>query len=146
MPGALDGVKIVDVATGVAAAAAGMILADNGAEVIKVEPPGGEALRAWDASRVWHRGKESLVLDLEAEEGRAVLFRLLAGGDGFVETFRAGVAERLGLDYPTLAARFPRLVYCTLTGYVEEAENSEHAPYGELVEARLGLHSEQRGY
>src|SRR5581483_8256613 len=131
VPGPLEGVKIVEVATGMSAAAAGMILADNGAEVIKVEPPGGEPLRAWDASRVWHRGKQSLTLDLEAPEGREVLLRLLAGADVFVETFPAGAAERLGLDYPTLAARFPRLVYCSLTGYVDPEESAAHAPYGE---------------
>jgi crotonobetainyl-CoA:carnitine CoA-transferase CaiB-like acyl-CoA transferase len=131
--GALDGLVVIDLTQMLAGPYTTMMLADQGARVIKVEPPGGEKTRragpraegafgpeqdgygAYFASV--NRNKESVVLDLKTPEGKSALLRLVDQGDALVENFRAGVMERLGLSYETLAARNPKLVYATLRGF-----------------------------
>lgn len=131
--GALDGLVVIDLTQMLAGPYTTMMLADQGARVIKVEPPGGENTRkagpraegalgfdqggygAYFASV--NRNKESIVLDLKAPEGKAALLRLLDQADVVVENFRSGVMERLGLSYETLAKRCPKLVYATLRGF-----------------------------
>lgn len=114
-----------------------LILADYGAEVIRVEPPGGgdwtryvPPLAADGQSILFHalnRGKKSLTLNLKAEEGRAIFLRLVETADVLLETFRPGVMERLGLGYEALAERNPRLVYCSLNGYGSQGPYRDRA-------------------
>ena len=145
-PGVLDGLQVLDLTQGVAGPMAGMLLADNGASVTKVEPPGGDPTRTLSGARVWHRGKRSAVIDLHTAAGQASLRSLAARADVVVESFSPGVTARLGIDYETLQALNPRLVYCSITGYGRDNRHSDRPAYDALVAARTGLHWEQRGW
>jgi crotonobetainyl-CoA:carnitine CoA-transferase CaiB-like acyl-CoA transferase len=114
----LSGVTLVEMAYFIAGPLAGALLAEMGARVIKVEPPGGDPFRrlGLQSAKVVH-GKESIVLDLKARGARDVVDDLVAAADVFVHTFRPGVADRLGIDAATLLARNPRLVYVHGTSY-----------------------------
>src|ERR1044072_8914361 len=113
----LDGIRVVDCAGYIAGASAGMMLADLGASVIKVEPLEGEAFRELPGFYAWNRGKRSIALNLKSPEGIAVVERLVREGDVFLENMREGVADRLSLGYAKLAAITPRLVYCSVTAF-----------------------------
>src|SRR5262249_40695244 len=115
--GALDGLKVVDLSPTRVGAQASQTLADFGADVVWVEPPGGSPLRAESAFPFVARGKRSEVADLRTAEGRERVRTLAAGADVLIETFRPGVAERLGLGYDDLGARNPGLVYASITGF-----------------------------
>jgi crotonobetainyl-CoA:carnitine CoA-transferase CaiB-like acyl-CoA transferase len=127
--GPLDGVKVVELGIWVAAPAAGSMLADWGADVIKVEQPGGDPLRAASAAvlppdvrtnphfNADNRGKRSVVLDLRTEDGRDSLLALLDTADVFITNVRAAGLARLGLDPHTVCDRNPRLVYAVISGY-----------------------------
>ncbi len=110
-----EGIRVLDFSQGIAGNLATMIMADNGAEVFKVEPPGGDPDRARPAWRMWNRGKKSAVLDLSIPEGRRSAQGLAAAADVLVETFRPGAAEDYSIGYDTLAEGNPRLVYCSIT-------------------------------
>ena len=112
-----DGIRVIDFGTGLAPSLATMLLADNGADVIKVEPPGGDPLRATPAWRMWNRGKRSVVLDIWSDEGRAAALELMGSADVVLENWRVGAAEANRLDYETVAGMFPRLVYATRDGH-----------------------------
>ncbi len=131
--GALDGLTVIDLTAMLAGPYASMMLADQGARIIKIEPPGGEDARrigpfiegaapleqggygAYFASI--NRNKQSVVVDLKQEAGKTILRRLVSRSDVLIENFRAGVMERLGLGYEDLAGINPRLVYATLRGF-----------------------------
>lgn len=125
----LEGLRIVEYATYIAAPGAGGIMSDWGADVIKVEPPGGDPIRMFFASvgiegvavnpvfELDNRGKRGVVLDTAQESGRDALLRLVDRADVFLTNVRPGGLKRAGLDYEALRARNPRLVYATLTGY-----------------------------
>src|SRR5436305_3738311 len=117
MPGALEGVRVVDLTTGLAGPLATMVLSDHGADVVKVEPPGGDPHRSYTGSVVINRGKRSVVLDLDDEADRSKLLDLAATADVLVESFPIGHMAARGLDYDTMAKDLPALVYCSLTGY-----------------------------
>ncbi len=126
MPAPLDGLLVLDFSTLLPGPLATLLLAEAGAEVIKIERPGrGEELRHYEPKwgrdsasfALLNRGKKSLALDLKDPADRARLQPLLARADLLVEQFRPGVMARLGLDYETLRARNPGLVYCAITGY-----------------------------
>lgn len=144
--GVLDGVRVVDLTTGVAGPMATMVLADHGAEVIRVEPAGGDPFRAQPASVVWGRGKQSIVLDLREPADRATLGDLLATVDVLVEGFAPGTMAGWGLDYATVAADLPALVYCSVTGYGRDNSASTRPGYDLLVQARTGQQYEQPGW
>jgi crotonobetainyl-CoA:carnitine CoA-transferase CaiB-like acyl-CoA transferase len=108
---AFDGLRVVDVSQGLAGPMAAMLLADFGAEVIKVEPPGGDRLRDTPGYLTWNRGKARVVLDLETADGRAALSDLIAGADVAVFDHAPGRLDTLGLDAPTLTGRHPRLIH-----------------------------------
>ena len=121
----LEGIVVVDATQVMAGPYCAMLLADMGAHVIKVEPPAGDSTRAMAGARhgeshafnAVNRGKRGVVLDLRSTDARAVFRRLVQRADVVVENFRPGVMARLGLDYPTLAADRPGLVYASISGY-----------------------------
>ena len=130
MSGPLCGIKVVEIGFWVAGPATGGILADWGADVVKIEPPpAGDPFRGIFLSAVGidvpfnppfeldNRGKRSVLLDLKSEEGRDLARRLIDGADVFVSNLRPGALERMELDPATLRGRNPRLVYCSVTGY-----------------------------
>jgi formyl-CoA transferase len=144
----LDGVVVVSLEQAVAAPFASRQLADLGARVIKVERPGaGDFARAYDASVhgsssyfVWlNRSKESLTLDVKQTDGMAILKELLGGADVFLHNLGPGAVGRLGLDAPSLSARYPRLVHATITGYGAEGAWGDRKAYDLLVQSEVGL-------
>jgi crotonobetainyl-CoA:carnitine CoA-transferase CaiB-like acyl-CoA transferase len=142
----LDELRVLDLARGLAGSLAGVYLSDQGAEVIKVEPPGGDPTRAWSASRVWNRGKKSVVLDLKDPGDGSRFERLAATADVLLESFRPGTMDSLGLGYESLHAINPRLIYASITGYGRQGPSRDRPAYDALVQARLGMHFEQPSY
>ena len=136
MTGPLDGVRVLELIEKGPGAHVTMMLADMGADVVKVESPargresgsGGSAspgdARA-QAANISNRGKRSLVLDLKAPRGQDILRRLAARADVLVEGFRPGVTTRLGADYPSLSAVNEKLIYCSLSGYGQDGPYRE---------------------
>jgi crotonobetainyl-CoA:carnitine CoA-transferase CaiB-like acyl-CoA transferase len=145
MTGSLGGTRVVDLSTGMAGPMATMLLADHGADVVKVEPPGGDPTRSLTGARVWHRGKRSIELDLDDPTDRTTLLDLVARADVVVESFAPGEAAALGLDWEALRARNPRLVLCSITAYGRHLPERDLPAIDALVAARTGLHWEQRG-
>jgi crotonobetainyl-CoA:carnitine CoA-transferase CaiB-like acyl-CoA transferase len=138
MNGACDGLRVIDFSFWMAGPLATMVLADNGAEVIKVEPPDGDPARDLAAFQAWNRGKKSIVLDLKTSEGRQRAMQLVRTADVAVIAFRPGVAERLGIDYQDVHAVNPSAVYAAITGYGEKAKYRHLKGYETLVSAKSG--------
>src|SRR3954447_20887683 len=115
MSGVLDGIDVLDLSTGIAGPMTGMLLADHGARVTKIEPPGGDPTRAFSGAQVWHRGKRSAVLDLRDATDHDRFVALASAADVLIESFSPGTTARLGIDHDTLRERNPRLVYCSIT-------------------------------
>jgi crotonobetainyl-CoA:carnitine CoA-transferase CaiB-like acyl-CoA transferase len=135
---ALAGLTVVDFSATFAGALATQLLADYGAEVVLVEPPGGSVLRAQPAWPAWGRGKESVVLDLAGPQGRSAAHGLAAAADVVVETWRPGVAERLGLGHAALSAANPRLVYASVTAFGRHGPLAHLPGYEGVVMAKAG--------
>lgn len=150
MAGVLSGSRVLDLSWGIAGPMATMLLADNGAEVTKIEPPGGDPFRSDPHTRlgykVWQRGKKSSILDLKNAGDRKLFLALAQAADVLVESYAPGTTERLGIDYATLSKLNPRLIYCSITGYGRDNENSHRPAYDALVQARTGLMYEQRSW
>lgn len=144
--GVLDGLTVLDLSWGIAGPVTGMLLADHGASVTKIEPPDGPPLGDFPGYRVWNRGKRSAVLDLK-DTADARRFRALAArADVVITSFGPGTAARLGADYETLAALNPSLIVCEITGYGEDAGGETGRPgIDALVAARMGQQWEVRG-
>ena len=149
----LSGLLVLDFTTLLPGPLATLMLAEAGAEVIKIERPGGEDMRAYPprfdgvsaAFAMLNRGKQSLVLDLRKEEERQRLMPLLSRADVLVEQFRPGVMERLGLGYAAVAAINPRLVYCSITGYGQEGPRAGEAGHDLNYIGNTGLLALQPG-
>jgi len=135
----LDGIKVVDCSGYIAGAYAGMMLADLGAEVVKVEPLEGEAFRELPGFYAWNRGKRSIALNLKSPEGIDVVDKLVRGGDVFLENMRPGVADRLGLGYARLSALNPRLVYCSVTAFGSSGPYVDRPGFDPLLQAMAGV-------
>jgi crotonobetainyl-CoA:carnitine CoA-transferase CaiB-like acyl-CoA transferase len=146
MAGVLEGIRVLDLSWGIAGPMTAMLLADHGAAVTKIEPPGGDPFRVQLGYHVWQRGKRSAVLDLKSEADRDSFRALAAQADVLIESFSPGVTQRLGIDYQTLRRTNPRLVYCSITAYGRNNRHSNRPGYDALVAARTGLHWEQRGW
>jgi crotonobetainyl-CoA:carnitine CoA-transferase CaiB-like acyl-CoA transferase len=144
--GALDGVKILDLSWGIAGPLGVMLLAEQGADVVKVEPPGGDPFRAYSGYAVWNRSRRSVTIDLKSDAGLEAFLRLVDDADVVVETFRPGVTERLGIGYDALHARNPRLVYLSCPGYPEGHHLADRPGYDALVQASSGQQWEQPGW
>ena len=145
MTGTLDGLKVLDLTSGIAGPIATMLLADQGAGVTKIEPPGGDPFAATPGYRVWNRGKRSAILDLEDTRDRDRLVALASRADVVVETFGPGITERLGLTHDDLSARNPRLITCSITGYGRTGPDADRPAIEALVAARTGNQWTQRG-
>ena len=137
--GSLDGVTVVDLSWGRAGPMATGLLADHGAAVVRVEPPGGDPYRSLVSRAAYDRGKQSLMLDLRSDQGRDALHHLLAGADVLVESWQPGVAEAWGLGYDALHVLYPRLVYCSISAYGLDGSARDRPGYESLVAARTGV-------
>ena len=133
-----DGLKVVELCQGMSGPLASQLFADNGADVVKIEPPRGDWARAMPGFRMWNRGKQGVALDLSTAEGRENALRLIDGADVLIESVRGGTKHALGLTPAELRERNPRLVHCTITGF-GLAEKWEKLPsYEGVVAARIG--------
>jgi crotonobetainyl-CoA:carnitine CoA-transferase CaiB-like acyl-CoA transferase len=139
LAGPFDGITILELATGIAGPYAAMLLADQGADVIKIEPPDGDPARFLPGFRVWNRGKRSVLTDIESPEGREAVRRLAGGVDVLVADFPPGRTERLGLDYDSLAKDNPGLVYCYLPPFGEAGPHAHREADDALVAAVGGV-------
>jgi len=143
--GALDGVRVVDLSRLVAGNLLTKVLADHGAEVVKVEPPEGDTLRAWKvegvstAWKTWCRNKKSVCLNLKTPEGQGVVRRLAEGAAMLVESFRPGVLEAMGLSPEVLLAANPRLVIVRVSGWGQTGPYRHKPGFGTLVEGYSGF-------
>ena len=151
MAGPLEGVRVVELGVWVAGPAAGGILADWGADVVKIEPPTGDPARMFGRMlgledgasppfEMDNRGKRSVVLDLTTEEDQGHALELLGGADVFITNVRPGALRRIGLDFETVAELNPRLVYGLITGYGDAGPDADRAAYDVAAFwARAGL-------
>jgi crotonobetainyl-CoA:carnitine CoA-transferase CaiB-like acyl-CoA transferase len=135
----LEGIRVIDCSGYIAGAYAGMMLADLGASVVKVEPLEGEAFRELPGFYAWNRGKRSIALNLKSPEGIAVVEQLVRGGDVFLENMRPGVADRLGLGYARLSDINPRLVYCSVTAFGSSGPYVDRPGFDPLLQAMSGM-------
>jgi formyl-CoA transferase len=145
--GPLDGITVLDLCSYLAGPYGCTLLADLGADVIKIESPQGDMLRQFPSSLAGesrfflgtNRGKRALALDLKQPEGLAVLHRMVASADVLVENFRPSVPARLGIDYPRLRAINPRLVYAGLTGYGDQGPLSDQGGFDQVLQCLSGM-------
>ena len=142
----LDGVRVLDLTNFIAGPVCPMLLADLGADVVKIESAEGDPFRlAAFAFLGWNRGKRALVLDLKRAEGREVFLDLARQADVVVDNFRAGVMERLGLGWETLHDVNPRLVHTSITGYGSSGRLATRPGFDPVFQARSGLMQAQGG-
>ena len=149
--GPLAGLRVLDLSAYIAGPYGCTLLADQGAEVIKIEPPSGDNLRKYPStleaeSRAFlgvNRGKRGLVLDLKQPEALDVMMRLVKTADVLVHNFRPGVPERLGIGYEQLREVNPRLIYCAVTGYGETGPSRDKAGYDQVLQTMTGICSLQ---
>ena len=148
MPGPLDGIKIIDLTAMASGPYATSILADQGADVIKVEPPGkGDLIRHIGTTRggmsaifnTLNRGKRSVVIDLRQERGAALLHKLASDADVLVQNFRPGVVDRLGVGEATLRALAPQLIYVSISGFGEKGPGAQRRVYDSVMQAYSGI-------
>jgi crotonobetainyl-CoA:carnitine CoA-transferase CaiB-like acyl-CoA transferase len=154
MPGPLDGIRIVDLTIALSGPLAIGILADQGADVVKVEPPGLGDIGRWVGvafggvsamAQMANRGKRSIAVDLKRPEGREIVRRLAERADVFAENFRPGVTERLGLGQAELRAANPGLVYLSINGFGSDGPYAHKSAYDPVVQAYGGLAAVQAG-
>ena len=139
-----EGLQVIEMGAGsIGASLAGMLFADNGARVLKVEPPGGDRLRSQHPAGflVWNRGKESVVADLRTDEGRARVQDLASRADVVIEGFGAGVADGWGLGDEHLRASNPGLVYCSVKGFGSSGAYAKFPAYEGIVAAKAGVYT-----
>jgi len=148
--GALQGTHILDLSRVLSGPYCTQILADHGAEVIKVEPPDGDETRAWgppfngDVAAYYqgvNRNKQGIALDLSTSEGQDSLLTLVAHADVLVENFKSGTMDRWSLGYKALSARFPRLVYCSISGFGADGPLGGLPGYDAAIQAMTGIMS-----
>jgi len=142
----LSGIKVIDLTRYLAGPFATQILGDYGAEVIKIEPPEGarEQLNASEGQDNYfflstNRSKKSIVLDLKRPEGRAVLHRLVESADVLIDNFRPGVIDAMGFGYSEVAARNPRIICCSISGFGASGPMRDHAGFDQIAQGMSGL-------
>jgi len=144
--GSFHGLRVLDFSTTIAGPHCTRMLADVGAEVIKIEPDDGETMRSRPPVRdgfssifgTFNAGKKSIVLDLKSPEAAGVIHQLVKDADILVENFRPGVMRRLKLDYPSLQPLNPKLVYCSISGYGQTGPSAELPAYAPVIHAASG--------
>ncbi|MDE0406478.1 MAG: CoA transferase, partial [Alphaproteobacteria bacterium] len=147
MAGALEGLRVIDFTTNLSGPYCAMLLADQGADVIKVERPEGEAMRqtppfvAGESApfMLWNRNKRSVTLDLKSDDGFQAAWDLCATADIVVENFRPGVMARLGLGYEALAAENPGLVMTSISGFGQDGPYGTRGGFDLITQAMSGL-------
>lgn len=150
----LAGLKVVELARILAGPWAGQLLADMGADVVKVESPDGDDTRRWGPPFIDHqgetsaayfhscnRGKKSVVIDFRTDAGKAALLRLLDDADVLIENFKVGGLAKYGLDYASLRASHPQLIYCSITGFGQDGPYKDRAGYDYIIQGMSGLMS-----
>ena len=148
----LQGIKVVELARILAGPWIGQTLSDLGADVIKIESPEGDDTRSWgppwietndDKSAAYfhacNRGKRSVVIDLKTQEGLLKIRALLKDADVFIENFKVGGLEQYGLDAQSLCADFPKLIYCSVTGFGQTGPYAERAGYDFMIQGMSGI-------
>ena len=150
MSAPLDGITVVDFTNNGAGPCCSMLLGDFGAQVVKIEPPGGDATRYWGAARLGaggeftptfislNRNKYGVVLDLKSDEGRRVVAELIERADVVIESFSPGVADRLGIGYREVSAKRPEVVYCSVSGFGQTGPLSQRPGFDMLLQAFCG--------
>lgn len=150
MPGALDGIQVLDFSRVLAGPWCGMVLGDLGADVIKVESPEGDDIRQFGPPfkagesayfQLTNRNKRSIVIDLKTEEGRAIARQLALKSDVLIENLRRGAMEKYGLGADDLRSENPGLIYCSISGYGRTGVMADRAGYDFLIQAESGLMS-----
>src|SRR5258708_2469434 len=150
MPGALEGLKVIDLSRVLGGPYCAQMLADHGADVVKIEPPQGDETRLWgppfDAEGISayfagiNRNKRTMALDLSKPAGRDVLLRLLEDADVLIENFKTGTMEKWGMGYAdTLAGKFPRLVHARVSGFGADGPLGGFPGYDAMIQASAGL-------
>ena len=147
--GALEGLRVLDVTQVMAGPFCSMLLADFGADVIKIEPPAGDSTRQMPGAvglespsfNAVNRGKRSVVLNLKRREGQETLQRLAAASDILVENFRPGVLDAMGLGYAALAAKNPRLIYASISGYGHTGPDRDKGGFDLVAQGASGIMS-----
>jgi crotonobetainyl-CoA:carnitine CoA-transferase CaiB-like acyl-CoA transferase len=137
---------VLDLSWGIAGPLGVLLLAEQGADVIKVEPPGGDPFRDYSGYAVWNRSRRSVTIDLKEPAGADAFRKLAEGADVIVETFRPGVMDRLGVGYDALHALNERLVYCSCPAYPDGHRLAQRPGYDALVQASSGQQWEQPGW
>ncbi len=151
--GKLSGITVIDLTQFLPGPMMSVMMADQGARVIKIEPPTGDPVREQapfeNGQSVWfanlNRGKDSLVLDLKDEAGKAALRDLITTADVFVEGFRPGVMARLGFDYTAVSALNPAIIYCSISAFGQEGALAHHPAHDMAVQALAGFLSVNDG-
>jgi len=146
MAQALDGIRVLDLTWGIAGPLGVQLLAEHGADVIKVEPPTGDPFRSYPNYRALTRSRRSVRADLVSESGRRAFLELAATADVIVESFRPGVMDRLGVGYDRIAAVQPRAIYAAVPGYPSNHPLADRPGYDALVQAASGQQWEQPGW
>jgi crotonobetainyl-CoA:carnitine CoA-transferase CaiB-like acyl-CoA transferase len=150
LPHALAGLRVLDLTQVMAGPFCAMLLADMGADVVKIEPPDGEATRRMDLELApgvsapflaVNRNKRGLVLDLKRPDGLTILQRLAATADVLVENYRPGVAKRIGVDYEALSTINPRLIYCSISGFGQTGPYADRGGYDLIAQGMSGIMS-----
>ncbi|GAB5489257.1 MAG: CaiB/BaiF CoA-transferase family protein [Parasphingorhabdus sp.] len=151
--GKLSGIKVLDLSLFLPGPMLTLMMADHGAEVIKVEPPTGDPARQMKpmeaGQSVWfrnlNRGKEAIALDLKSDGGKRRLWDLIETADVMIEGFRPGVMKRLGFDYDAVSTKNPRIVYCSISAFGQEGEMAHHPAHDLAVQALSGFLSVNDG-
>ena len=148
MPGALEGIKILDITSYIAGPYASLLLADLGAEVLKIESPGkGDPFRTWDKEPknyspsfcALNRNKKSVTLDMKQPEGKEAFLRLAKGADVIVENLRPGVVDRLGIGYDVVNEMNPRIIYCSISAFGQDGPYRKKPGYDTIGQSLSGL-------
>jgi crotonobetainyl-CoA:carnitine CoA-transferase CaiB-like acyl-CoA transferase len=139
MSAVLEGVRVVDLASYIAGSYAAMMLADLGADVIKVESLEGDSFRELPGFFGWNRGKRSITVNLKEPDGQGIAHRLVGTADVLIENMRPGVADRLGVGYQFLSVISPRLVYCSVTAFGSEGPYRDRPGFDPLLQAMAGI-------
>lgn len=147
--GALAGIRVVELGQYISGPYAAKLLADLGAEVVKVESPDGDPMRRWEGRATmspqfaaYNRGKRGVVLDLKSPQGLAALFALVAEADIVIDNFRPGVADRLGFGPEALRAQNPRVITCSITGFGPTGPAAKRPAYDTVISATGGMYSQ----